>query len=72
MFASGQNAAGMTLPDTELAREATDPVRDCSTELIYQHSRGVFWSGSLRGRNRGYGHHRTLGLAGDGGWPCVH
>jgi hypothetical protein len=53
MFSSGQYAAGVTAPDTKLAREATDLVRDCTTDLIYHHSRRVFWFGSLQGRNRG-------------------
>jgi hypothetical protein len=53
MFSSGQYAAGVTVPDTKLAREATDLVRDCTTDLIYHHSRRVFWFGSLQGRNRG-------------------
>jgi hypothetical protein len=48
-----QQAAGVTVPDTKLAREATELVRDSTTELIYHHSRRVFWFGSLQGRNRG-------------------
>jgi hypothetical protein len=43
----------VTVPDTKLAREATELVRDCTTELVYHHSRRVFWFGSLQGRNRG-------------------
>jgi hypothetical protein len=53
MSASGQSAAGVTVPDTELARDATRLVRDCTNDLIYHHSRRVFWFGSLQGRNRG-------------------
>jgi hypothetical protein len=48
-----QQAAGVTVPDTKLAREATELVRDTTSELVYHHSRRVFWFGSLRGRNRG-------------------
>jgi hypothetical protein len=48
-----QQAAGVPVPDTKLAREATELVRDSTTELIYHHSRRVFWFGSLQGRNRG-------------------
>jgi HD domain len=48
-----QQAAGVTVPDTKLAREATELVRDSTSELIYHHSRRVFWFGSLQGRNRG-------------------
>ncbi|MDT7798538.1 MAG: hypothetical protein QOI78_1971 [Actinomycetota bacterium] len=55
MATTRQTAAGVTVPDTELAREATELVRDCTTELVYDHSRRVFWFGSLQGRNRGLG-----------------
>jgi hypothetical protein len=50
---SAQTAAGVTVPDTKLARDATDLVRDTTSDLIYDHSRRVFWFGSLQGRNRG-------------------
>jgi hypothetical protein len=49
----GQTAAGVTVPDTKLARDATDLVRDSTSDLIYHHSRRVFLFGSLQGRNRG-------------------
>lgn len=45
--------AGVTVPDTKLAREATDLVRDRTSDLIYHHSRRVYWWGSLQGRHRG-------------------
>jgi hypothetical protein len=48
-----QTAAGVTVPDTKLAREATDFIRSSTSDLIYNHSRRVFWFGSLQGRNRG-------------------
>jgi hypothetical protein len=53
MVTNGQIAAGVTVPDTKLARDATELVRDNTTDLIYNHSRRVFWFGSLQGRNRG-------------------
>ena len=53
MSTSGQTAAGVTIPDTKLARDATDLVRDSTTDLVYNHSRRVFWFGSVQGRNRG-------------------
>src|SRR3979411_2890046 len=46
-------AAGIAVPDTKLAAEATELVRDPAPELIYHHSRRVYWFGSLQGRNRG-------------------
>src|ERR1700722_7956126 len=52
MDRNGQTAAGVTVPDTKLAREATELVRESTTDLIYDHSRRVYWWGSLQGRNR--------------------
>jgi len=49
----GATAAGVTVPDTKLARAATELVRESTTDLIYHHSRRVFWFGSVQGRNRG-------------------
>ena len=53
MSTNGQIAAGVPVPDTKLAREATELVRESTTDLVYNHSRRVFWFGSLQGRNRG-------------------
>ncbi|MFI7387815.1 HD domain-containing protein [Streptomyces sp. NPDC049813] len=44
--------AGVRVPDTRLAREADQLVRDTTSELIYHHSRRVFFFGALQGRNR--------------------
>jgi hypothetical protein len=52
MSSNGQTAAGVTVPDTKLAREATEFVRSSTSDLVYHHSRRVFWFGSLQGRNR--------------------
>lgn len=46
-------AAGVAIPDTRLAREATELIRDRTDDLIYHHSRRVYFWGSLQGRNRG-------------------
>jgi hypothetical protein len=46
-------AAGVSVPDTKLATEATEFVRAAAGDLIYHHSRRVYWFGSLQGRNRG-------------------
>src|SRR4030088_81991 len=50
---SKDRAAGGAGPDLTLAAEATELVRDVTTDLVYDHSRRVFWFGSLQGRNRG-------------------
>ena len=52
MSVNGQTAAGVAVPDTKLAREATELVRGTTTDLVYNHSRRVYWWGSLQGRNR--------------------
>ncbi|SDJ97423.1 HD domain-containing protein [Nonomuraea jiangxiensis] len=48
-----KSVAGVAVPDTRIAVEATELVRDTAPELIYHHSRRVYWFGSLQGRNRG-------------------
>jgi hypothetical protein len=53
MITTERSVAGVTIPDTKLTREATDLVRERTTDLVYNHSRRVFWFGSLQGRNRG-------------------
>jgi hypothetical protein len=53
MYSDGQTTAGVTVPDTKLARDATELVRESTTDLIYNHSRRVYWFGSLQGRGRG-------------------
>jgi hypothetical protein len=45
--------AGIAVPDTKLAGAATDLVRQHTSDLVYHHSRRVYWWGSLQGRNRG-------------------
>src|SRR6201987_1286789 len=52
MSVSGQSAAGVTVPDTKLAREATELIRDRTSDLVYNHSRPGFFWGSRQGRNR--------------------
>ena len=49
------DAAKIHVPDTALTREATQLVRDTTSDLIYHHSRRVFFFGSLQGRNRDLG-----------------
>ncbi|MCO6005793.1 HD domain-containing protein [Actinoallomurus purpureus] len=53
MAVSDQSLAGVAIPDTKLATEATELIRDTTDELIYHHSRRVYWFGSLQGRVRG-------------------
>jgi len=48
-----ETIAGVDIPDTELAREATELVRKNSTPLLFDHSRRVFLFATLKGRYRG-------------------
>src|SRR4051794_16770312 len=45
--------AGIPIPDSALAREATELVREVSTPLLFDHSRRVFLWGSLQGEQLG-------------------
>jgi HD superfamily phosphodiesterase len=45
--------AGIRIPDSQLAREATDLVRDTETDLLFHHSRRVFLFGALTGASKG-------------------
>jgi hypothetical protein len=45
--------AGIGVPDSALARAATQLVRDTEDDLLYNHSRRVFFWGALTGERRG-------------------
>ena len=45
--------AGIRVPDSKLAREATDLLREYGTSLLLAHSLRVFLFGAIRGRHRG-------------------
>src|SRR3546814_953082 len=48
-----QTIAGIHVPDSALARAATQLVRDTEDDLLYNHSRRVFFWGALTGGRRG-------------------
>jgi hypothetical protein len=48
-----ETIAGIRIPDSALAREATDLVREAASPLLFDHSRRVYLFGSLRGRQQG-------------------
>ena len=50
MTAIGTTIAGIPIPDSTIAREATEFVQDVSTQLLYDHSRRVFLWGSLQAK----------------------
>ena len=45
--------ADIAIPDTALAREITEFIRDAEGDLLFHHSRRVFLFGALQGRRRG-------------------
>jgi HD superfamily phosphodiesterase len=45
--------AGIGLPDSKLAREITQLVRDTETPLLFHHSSRVYYWGALAGKRRG-------------------
>src|SRR5918997_1209395 len=45
--------AGVEIPDSAVARAATDLVREAADDLLFHHSRRVFLWGTLKGRRRG-------------------
>ncbi|WHT22307.1 HD domain-containing protein [Crossiella sp. CA-258035] len=52
--------ATLTVPDSALAAEATELVRDLTDDLLYHHSRRVYHFGALRGEHRGLTFDREL------------
>jgi hypothetical protein len=43
---------GITIPDSKLAREATELVRDTASPLLFHHSSRVYYFGALAGQQR--------------------
>jgi hypothetical protein len=44
---------GVGIPDSKLAREITELVRDTESPLLFQHSSRVYYFGALTGKHRG-------------------
>src|SRR4051812_4049518 len=44
---------GLAIPDSMLAHEITEVVRDTATPLLFHHSSRVYYFGALAGRHRG-------------------
>ncbi len=44
---------GITIPDSKLARDITELVRDTESPLLFHHSSRVFYWGALAGKRRG-------------------
>jgi hypothetical protein len=51
--AKSSTIRGITIPDSKLAREITELVRDTETPLLFHHSSRVYYWGALTGKRRG-------------------
>ena len=51
--ATPRSVAGVVIPDSKLAREVTELVRDTESPLLFHHSSRVYHWGALTGRRRG-------------------
>jgi HD superfamily phosphodiesterase len=60
MSGIGTTIAGIAIPDSALAREATEFVRDASTPLLFDHSRRVFLWASLQAERLSLGYDAEL------------
>jgi hypothetical protein len=52
-LALNTDLAGIGVPDSKLAREITELVRDTESPLLFHHSSRVYYWGALAGRRRG-------------------
>jgi len=55
-----EQVAGIAIPDSALAREITELVRDTESDLLYHHSRRVYFFAALTGQSRGLGYDPEL------------
>jgi hypothetical protein len=60
MSAPRTTIAGVAIPDSALAREATEFVQDASTQLLFDHSRRVFLWASMRAEQLSLGYDAEL------------
>lgn len=53
MEATLETVAGIAIPDTALVRDTTEFIRAAEDDLLFDHSRRVFFFGALQGMRRG-------------------
>src|SRR5215510_9050730 len=49
---AARDVAGVTIPDSRLARELTQHIRDMHGDLLFHHSARVYFWGALTGKRR--------------------
>jgi len=52
-YAAPNAIAGIVIPDSKLAREVTEVVRDTESPLLFHHSSRVYYWGALTAKRRG-------------------
>lgn len=62
--ATPKSVAGIVIPDSKLAREVTELVKDTESPLLFHHSSRVYYWGALTGKRRGIGFDAELLYAG--------
>jgi len=50
---ASNSVAGVLVPDSKLAREVTELVKDTESSLLFHHSSRVYYWGALTGTRRG-------------------
>src|ERR1700736_5203428 len=50
--ADATSSSGVAIPDSKLAREATELVRDTESPLLFNHSTRVYYFGALTGKRQ--------------------
>jgi hypothetical protein len=56
--------AGITIPDSKMARDLTELIRSTEQDLLFHHSTRVYWFGALTGQRRGLTYDPELLYAG--------
>jgi len=52
-YGAPNSVAGIVIPDSKLAREVTELVKDTESPLLFRHSSRVYYWGALTGKRRG-------------------
>jgi HD domain len=52
-YGAPNSVAGLVIPDSKLAREVTELVKDTESPLLFRHSSRVYYWGALTGKRRG-------------------
>jgi hypothetical protein len=52
-LASVKSVGGISIPDTKLAQEIAEFIRDTETDLLFNHSSRVYYFGAIAGKRRG-------------------